>query len=222
MGTFSTSMGKLQRQLGEYTIFKYAPMFESDFIQVSQRGEVLDVHHCARMVTVGIVHTSPHLTLPDVMLLAQPAAVSDGYNRYGPATQETGNKPTQVLELTRLLPLKFVKICIHNSMKQLLHLKLATGHSFYLQLCSRSDTRDLFFHWENLIYILRPPVDACSGAWAIPVGDTLDITGFGEEDKSPEVSLCRVSRRWSQGGLEEQQMSCRAFGTEAHLKMHSI
>lgn len=72
MGMFNTSMGKLQQQLykGEYTIFKYAPMFESDFIQVGKKGEVTDGHNRARMVTVGIVHTSPHLTLPDVMLLA--------------------------------------------------------------------------------------------------------------------------------------------------------
>lgn len=116
MSKFNTSMGKLQRHLykGEYPIFHYAPVFESDFIQVSRKGEVIDVHNWARMVTVGIVRTSPRLTLPDVMLLARPAAICDDYNRYGPATQERGKKPTQILELTRLLPLKFVKISIHT------------------------------------------------------------------------------------------------------------
>ena len=79
MGMFNTSMGKLQRQLykGEYPIFQYAPVFESDFIQVSRKGEVIDVHNRAQMVAVGIVRTSPHLTLPDVMLLAQPVAICD-------------------------------------------------------------------------------------------------------------------------------------------------
>lgn len=164
-------------------MFRYAPIFESDFIQVSQRGEMMDVHNHVRMVTVGVIHTSPHLTLPDVVLLARPAAISDGYNRYGPATQETGNKPTLILELTRLFLLKFVQISIHNSTKQQLHLKLASGCSLYFQLCPCSDTRDFFVHWENLIYILRPPVEAYSGARAIPAGDTLDITGFGEEEE---------------------------------------
>ncbi|XP_045727143.2 Golgi-associated RAB2 interactor protein 6 [Mirounga angustirostris] len=206
MGMFNTSMGKLQQQLykGEYTIFKYAPMFESDFIQVSKKGEVIDVHNRAQMVTVGIVRTSPHLTLPDVMLLARPAAICDDYNRYGPATQGKNYKSTQILELTRLFPLKFVTISIHNGKKQQLRLKLATGRSFYLQLCPPSNTKDLFVYWENLVYILRPPVEAYSGSQAIPVGDTLDISGFEEEDKSPAVSLHRDSKRWGQGAVGEQ------------------
>lgn len=37
-------------------------------------------------------------------------------------------------------------------------------------------------------------MEAYSGAWPIPVGDTLDITVFGEEDKSPEVSLCSLQK----------------------------
>lgn len=71
-------------------------------------------------------------------------------------------------------------------------------------LCPPSDTKDLFVHWENLVYILRPPVEAYSGSHAIPVGDSLDITGFEEEDKSPSVSLHRDSKRWGQGAMGEQ------------------
>ena len=65
-GLFNTTMGKLQRQLhkGEYDIFKYAPIFESDFIQITKRGEVIDVHNRVRMVTVGIASTSPLLPSP--------------------------------------------------------------------------------------------------------------------------------------------------------------
>lgn len=84
--------------------------------------------------------------------------------------------------------MNFVKISIHNSKKQQLHLKLTTGRSFYLQLCPPSDTRDLFIQWENLIYILRPPVEAYSSTQVIPARDTLDITGFEEETKGPVVS----------------------------------
>uniref|UniRef100_A0A2K5E2D5 Golgi associated RAB2 interactor family member 6 n=1 Tax=Aotus nancymaae TaxID=37293 RepID=A0A2K5E2D5_AOTNA len=185
MGMFNTSMGKLQWQLykGKYTIFRYAPMFERDFIQISKTGEVIDVHNRARMVTVAIVRTSPCLTLPDVMLLARPAVVCDNA-RCGLATQERGSPPAQLLELTRLLPLMFVKISIHNSIKKQLHLKLATGRSFYLQLCPPSDaSEDLFVHWENLVYILRPPVEAYSGTKAILVGNTSDSS------RSPMVSV---------------------------------
>ncbi|KAF5926548.1 hypothetical protein HPG69_001176 [Diceros bicornis minor] len=139
MGRLNTPMGKLQQQLAQGEVY-----YIQECTSVSKRGEAIDVHNSAQMVTAGIVHTSPQLTLPDIMLLAQSAALFDDCNRYSPAIQERGKKPTQILELTRLLPLKFVKIPTHNSKKQQLCLKLATGHSFYLQLCPPSDTRDLF------------------------------------------------------------------------------
>lgn len=220
MGMFNTPMGKLQRQLykGEYTPFKYAPMFESDFIQVNRRGTVIDVHHRATMVTVGIVRTSPNLVLPDVMLLAQPAATSDNYDRHGPHTQEKGKKPTQALELTRLIPLEFVKMTIHDKKTKLLRLKFATGRCFYLQLCPTSNARDLFAHWENLVHLLSPPVEAYSCTFALPAADELALTGFQEEDKSPEVGLCRVSKRWGWVLWENSARSCRVLSTEARLK----
>lgn len=179
-GMFSTPTGKLQQQLyqGEYAMFKHAQMFESDFIQVSRRGDVIDVHNSVQMVTVGMVRTSPHLVLPDVMLLA---------------SQKRGNPSTHNLELRRLLPLMLVKISIHNFQKQQLRLKLATGRSLYLQLCPCSDTRDLFAQWVDLIYMLNPPVEVYSGTQAIPADDMLDMPVF-EEENSPEVSLCSLEK----------------------------
>ncbi|XP_025256897.1 protein FAM71C [Theropithecus gelada] len=215
MGMFNTSMGKLQRQLykGEYTIFRYAPMFESDFIQISKRGEVMDVHNRARMVTVGIVRTSPCLTLPDVMLLARPAAVCDNA-RCGPATQKTDTPPAEILELTRLLPLMFVKITIHNSIKKQLHLKLATGRSFYLQLCPPSDaSEDLFVHWENLVYILRPPVEAYSGTKAILAGSTSDSSVFEEVQRSPVGYAMKFCEEKEQFRISRLHMNAEMFGS---------
>ncbi|MEJ1283487.1 hypothetical protein NN561_014457 [Cricetulus griseus] len=196
MGVFNTSMGNLQRQLykgGEYDIFKYAPMFESDFIQISKKGEVIDVHNRVRMVTVCIASTSPVLPLPDVMLLARPAKVCEEHARRARFIKGRGRKPSKTLELTRLLPLKFVKISIHDREKQQLRLKLATGRTFYLQLCPSSDAReDLFCYWEKLVYLLRPPTDSCSSP-ILPTGDTStpeetksllgsDIHGEGDQD----------------------------------------
>ncbi|XP_008690667.1 protein FAM71B [Ursus maritimus] len=183
MGVFNTSMGDLQRQLykgGEYDIFKYAPMFESDFIQISKKGEVIDVHNRVRMVTVGIASTSPILPLPDVMLLARPTKICEEHARHARTTKGRGRKPTKTLELTRLLPLKFVKISIHDREKQQLRLKLATGRTFYLQLCPPSDAReDLFCYWEKLVYLLRPPVDSCSSTPTLQTGDAATL----EDDK---------------------------------------
>ena len=66
------------------------------------------------------------------MLLAQPAVSgAPGVARH------LGKRPgpTKTLELTRQLPLKFVKIAIHSQDTQQRHLKLDTVHSFHLQLC---------------------------------------------------------------------------------------
>ncbi|XP_021538220.1 protein FAM71A [Neomonachus schauinslandi] len=186
VGMFNTTMGKLQRQLhkGEYDIFKYAPIFESDFIQITKRGEVIDVHNRVRMVTVGIASTSPILPLPDVMLLARPATGCEEQAGRGRATKGKGRKASKTLELTRLLPLKFVRISIHDHEKQQLRLKFATGRSCYLQLSPPLDAReDLFAYWEKLIYLLRPPVDSHSSTYAIPAEDMLCMPVFEEEDR---------------------------------------
>uniref|UniRef100_A0A8C6W6G5 Golgi associated RAB2 interactor 3 n=2 Tax=Nannospalax galili TaxID=1026970 RepID=A0A8C6W6G5_NANGA len=176
MGVFNTSMGTLQRQLhkgGEYDIFKYAPMFESDFIQISKKGEVTDVHNRVRMVTVCIASTSPVLPLPDVLLLARPTKIGEDHARRAWLIKGRGLlKPSKTLELTRLLPLKFVKISVHDREKQQLRLKLATGRTFYLQLCPSSDAReDLFCYWEKLVYLLRPPMESCSSSPTLDTGD---------------------------------------------------
>uniref|UniRef100_A0ABI7WYR6 Golgi associated RAB2 interactor protein-like Rab2B-binding domain-containing protein n=1 Tax=Felis catus TaxID=9685 RepID=A0ABI7WYR6_FELCA len=214
MGVFNTSMGELQRQLykgGEYDIFKYAPMFESDFIQISKKGEVIDVHNRVRMVTVGIASTSPILPLPDVMLLARPTKVCEEHARHARTTKGRGGKPMKTLELTRLLPLKFVKISIHDREKQQLRLKLATGRTFYLQLCPSSDAReDLFCYWEKLVYLLRPPVDSCSSTPTLRTGDeatleddkslvTPELHGEGDQDEFRLHKPHEVSRATSSG-----------------------
>ncbi|XP_006864019.1 PREDICTED: protein FAM71B [Chrysochloris asiatica] len=230
MGVFNTSMGDLQRQLykgGEYDIFKYAPMFESDFIQISKKGEVIDVHNRVRMVTVGIASTSPILPLPDVMLLARPVKAYQEPDGYGQPIKGKGRKASKTLELTRLLPLKFVKISIHDREKQQLRLKLATGRTFYLQLCPSSDAReDLFCYWEKLVYLLRPPVESYTSTPTLQTGDlmttslcltednksitTTELCGEGDHDEVRMHKLREVSEATSSayaGGEGIQQAS---------------
>jgi hypothetical protein len=204
-GVFNTSMGDLQRQLykgGEYDIFKYAPMFESDFIQISKKGAVIDVHNRVRMVTVCIASTSPILPLPDVMLLARPAKICEEHARRGRLIKGRGCRAGKALELTRLLPLKFVKISIHDREKQQLRLKLATGRTFYLQLCPSSDAReDLFSYWEKLVYLLRPPSENSSSVPTLQTGGATT-----PKDKSSVVRLQTLRKqegpqRWSYSGF---------------------
>ncbi|XP_054420314.1 Golgi-associated RAB2 interactor protein 6-like [Pteronotus mesoamericanus] len=199
-------MGKLQRQLwkGEFAMFKCIPIFESDFIQINETGELIDVFNSAQMVTVGIAYTCSDTIIPDIMLLARPAvtcAVNAKQDRHSPGK---GLKSVKSLELTRLLPLKFVMLSIHNHEKQQLHLKLATGRSFYLQLCPPSNINvDLFAHWEDLVFFLRPPMEAYSSTHAIPAYEMSDIPVLEVEDMmNPEVSFCRNSPKNSPRGSQ--------------------
>ncbi|XP_004626988.1 protein FAM71A [Octodon degus] len=207
-GMFSTTMGKLQRHLhkGEYDMFKYAPIFESDFIQITKRGEVIDVHNRVRMVTVGIACTSPILLIPDVMLLARPATNCEEFEGFSQATKGKSRKGPKPLELTRLLPLKFVRISVHDRQKQQLRLKFATGRSCYLQLCPPLDAReDLFTYWEKLIYLLRPPVDSNSSTYATPAEDMLCMPALADEDRTS------LAAQDSQGKGDQDQVSIRSL-----------
>ncbi|XP_008823052.1 protein FAM71A [Nannospalax galili] len=208
VGMFNTAMGRLQRQLykGEYDIFKYAPIFESDFIQITKRGEVIDVHNRVRMVTLGIACTSPVLPLPDVMLLARPVPGCENIAGCGQATKGRNRKAAKTLELTRLLPLKFMRISVHNCEKQQLRLKFATGRSCYLQLCPPQEAQDnLFTYWEKLIYLLRPPVDSNSSTYAIPAEDMMYMPMLDEETKT---SLAAAD---AQGKGDPDQVSIRSL-----------
>ncbi|KAI5939589.1 Protein FAM71B [Manis javanica] len=144
---FNTAMGQLQRQLcqGEFDMFKSVPVFESDFMQVTKRGMLIDVPNCAMITTVGIVNTNPFNPIPDIMLLAQPVRHCEWHVGCGQGTQGKEQRDTKTLEVTRLLPLKFVKISIHNREKQQLRVKLATGCSYYLQLCAPPDKQEQLF-----------------------------------------------------------------------------
>ncbi|XP_037352358.1 Golgi-associated RAB2 interactor protein 4 [Talpa occidentalis] len=205
-GMFNTAMGKLQRQLhkGEYDIFRHAPIFESDFIQITKRGEVIDVHNRVRMVTVAVASTSPMLPMPDVMLLARPATGLEDHAGRAQARGK-GRKGAKALELTRLLPLKFVRLSIHDREKQQLRLKFATGRSCYLQLCPALDTRDnLFAYWEKLTYLLRPPMDSHSSTYALPAGDMVCMPVFEEEE-------LRVGEADCPGRGDQDQVSIRSL-----------
>nr|XP_060614555.1 Golgi-associated RAB2 interactor protein 6-like [Anolis sagrei ordinatus] len=176
-GLFDTAMGPLQRQLraGEYNIFKWASMFEADFVQVSKQGGALDVHNQVQLVRAAIVATSPSLQVPNVLLLARPLtpATDPRAPHKLPGNNNAGSNLVTRFELTRmmtlwlwfprLLPLCFVKISIHDLERQQLRFKLATGRTFYLQLLpppseGAAPSAD-FQAWVKVVHLLRPPAD---------------------------------------------------------------
>ncbi|KAG8146576.1 hypothetical protein E2320_013718, partial [Naja naja] len=140
-------MGPLQHQLrlGEYNLLKLPG--RSRVFQVSKQGGILDVHNQVQQVRVAIAATSPGLPVPDVLLLARPVLLPQQLppnlqHRYRPRARN------RKFELTRLLPLCFVKITIHDQEKKQLRFKMVTGRTFYLQLCPPADNqKDNFDLW---------------------------------------------------------------------------
>ncbi|XP_060112100.1 Golgi-associated RAB2B interactor protein 3-like [Heteronotia binoei] len=156
-------MGPLQRQLrkGEYGFFKYSPMFESDFVQISKHGGPVEITNEEQIVTVGMSFTSPVLLMPDVLLVARPVYLPAD----PPPLRGTRVSPQRKVkyELSRLFPLRLVKISIHDAERQQLKFRLASGRTFYLQLCPESYRREyLFDSWTRIIQLLWPPSDIMS------------------------------------------------------------
>nr|XP_045366698.1 protein FAM71E1 isoform X2 [Camelus bactrianus] len=126
--------GRLQLHLlsGEFDQLRDFPIFESNFMQVTRLGEVVN------KVTMGVAASSPALELPDLLLLAGPA-------------KENGR-----LQLFGLFPLQFVQLFVHDESRWQLKVKFRTGRAFYLQLRAPPETRDREFgQWVRLLYRLR-------------------------------------------------------------------
>uniref|UniRef100_A0A8C6Y8W7 Golgi associated RAB2 interactor 5A n=1 Tax=Naja naja TaxID=35670 RepID=A0A8C6Y8W7_NAJNA len=129
-GYLGFEMGDLRRCLdsGEYGALKDCHLYESNFLQVTKAGDI------ATRVTMGIAASSAHLEMPDLMLLARPV----------PCLTE------------RLLPLKFVRLYIHDESRFQLKVRLANGRTFYLQLLTHPlRQNEVFGHWVRLLYRLR-------------------------------------------------------------------
>ncbi|XP_034992395.1 Golgi-associated RAB2 interactor protein 5A [Zootoca vivipara] len=145
-------MGDLQRCLatGEYGLLKDCPLFESNFMQVTKTGDI------ANRVTVGIAATSPSLELPDLMLLARPGSCITGQYPCECPNPEASPGPDDELQLFGLLPLKFVRIYIHDEARYQLKIRLANGRTFYLQLLAHPLKQEhVFGQWVRLLYRLR-------------------------------------------------------------------
>ncbi|XP_026566441.1 protein FAM71E1 [Pseudonaja textilis] len=143
-------MGDLRRCLdsGEYGALKDCFLYESNFLQVTKAGDV------ATRVTMGIAASSIHLEMPDLMLLARPVPCLT--ERCECQCPEPLPFPDEELQLFALLPLKFVRLYIHDESRFQFKVRLANGRTFYLQLLAHPLRQDeVFGHWIRLLYRLR-------------------------------------------------------------------
>ncbi|XP_010008778.1 PREDICTED: protein FAM71D-like, partial [Nestor notabilis] len=155
-------MGDLQKLLsqGEYAPFISAPILESKFVQVNQRGEPISVHNRPSCVTIGICPADPTLLVPEAMLVACEVSLFPHESMKNFWKLSEMPSPMEQLALTRLFPLKFVELSVHSTVNHHLMLKLVNGRSYYLELCAPPDQQQHLFHmWLQLISLLKPPED---------------------------------------------------------------
>uniref|UniRef100_A0A8C8RJ69 Golgi associated RAB2 interactor protein-like Rab2B-binding domain-containing protein n=1 Tax=Pelusios castaneus TaxID=367368 RepID=A0A8C8RJ69_9SAUR len=184
----------LQRYLGEgeYPLFQSVAMFESNFIQVNEGGKNVDIHNHLTEATIGIVSTNNKLPLPNIMLIARPGPTPQAQVSSGSRAEQLGRSPLPLMEL---LPLKFVRISVHDPDRQRIKLKLVNGCSYYLQLyASPEEQEPLFERWLSLIYLLHhPPAYYLHSNSCVP-RDNLRVQILASEEEE-EVA---VSPHWAQ------------------------
>ncbi|XP_039384416.1 protein FAM71C-like [Mauremys reevesii] len=172
----------LQRYLreGEYPPFRSVAMFESNFIQITRRGKNVDIHNHPTEATIGIISTDNKLPLPNIMLIARPVPMQNGQVPSGCRTEQ--------LVLTRLLPLKFVRISVHDPDRQRIKLKLINGRSYYLQLYASPGEQELLFdRWLSLIYLLHHPPDWYLRPSSCMPRDNLSVQILASEEEEEVV-----------------------------------
>ncbi|NWW83692.1 FA71D protein, partial [Rhynochetos jubatus] len=167
-------MGDLQRLLrqGEYDPFTSAPIFESKFVEVIQRGEPISLHNRPSCVTIGICAANPSSPIPNAMLVAHevPVSIQESMTNF----QNLSEQPSHMeqLTLTRFFPLKFVELSVHNTDKYQLVLKLVNGRSYYLELFSPANQKQHLFHlWLQLISLLKPPENISNTQVSVKIKD---------------------------------------------------
>ncbi|XP_005991041.2 golgin subfamily A member 6-like protein 22 [Latimeria chalumnae] len=225
--------GELQKHLfnGEYDPFRQTPIFESDFIQVSKKGQLIDIHNHLNVVTLGILATCPTMSLPNIMLLAKPLFQSKYQEPFsvpchvhcphypscgGSSTLATDSEdellnwagipnimkcPTPVfihrrqVELSRLFPLKFVKLSVKDREKCQIKMRLANGRTFYLQLYASPEIeKEMFEKWERLISMLRPSSEdtVTMRRASVATSTVLQVVQTAPAEKAPPPAACEV------------------------------
>ncbi|XP_067915484.1 Golgi-associated RAB2 interactor protein 1A-like [Heterodontus francisci] len=141
LGVEGGSLHKLLRSR-EYNLFAQSAVFESDFIQVTRRGNLVDIHNIPTLLTLGITASVPFLPLPNILIIA---------------SRDTESKGTEgeegYMKITRMLPMKLVRLSVHEKVSRCLKLVLANRSTFYLQLQDKHPNH-VFKLWEELIHII--------------------------------------------------------------------
>ncbi|XP_067861339.1 Golgi-associated RAB2 interactor protein 1A-like [Heptranchias perlo] len=198
LGVEGGSLHKLLRSR-EYNLFAQSAVFESDFIQVTRRGNRVDIHNIPTLLTLGITASVPFLPLPNILIIA---------------SRDTESKGTEgeegYMKITRMLPMKLVRLSVHEKVSRCLKLVLANRSTFYLQLQDKHPNH-VFKLWEELIHIIYAG---------------LSITFKDSNINLPKASLCD-SRSSSSSVISsekftyETQKPCRNIPIRSNVTANS-
>ncbi|XP_043939306.1 protein FAM71B-like [Protopterus annectens] len=164
--------------------FQNCTIFESNFEQVTKKGYVAHALRKVTKVTLGILASNPNVTLPEFLIMAQP--ISENKNK-NIQPENTTKKiatpiPKEKLELTRLLPLRLIKLSVLSRKNYCLRLRIAFGGRFYLKLSIPDvDKNKVFAMWVKLIKELRH-FDLAN--WTVSDSDTSSDDSIVSQDKT--------------------------------------
>ncbi|XP_062990335.1 Golgi-associated RAB2 interactor protein 1B [Elgaria multicarinata webbii] len=130
----------------DYNLFPDSAVFESNFIQVTKKGKWVDITNTPTIVIMGVTSSDPCLPLPNVLLMArQRMPVMRG-------NSEAPRRP--VIDLTRLLPLRYVRLSVHDPVQRILRVQTVSRKVYYLQL-HHEYPYGVFALWSRLAEILQ-------------------------------------------------------------------
>ncbi|GCC19731.1 hypothetical protein chiPu_0018495 [Chiloscyllium punctatum] len=159
--------GHLQKYLynGEYLLFKKAPVFESDFIQLpdvmllarpSEQPATQELSSQDSYLSSDPLFGKSSVVLPWSSAPSPMNSWCSETAQSQPSPSDTDFTPEHRLELKGLLPLKLVKLSVFHKQKHRLKVTLASGRSFYLQLYVQPDCeQEVFQQWVKIVHLLQ-------------------------------------------------------------------
>ncbi|KAJ7329398.1 hypothetical protein JRQ81_015572 [Phrynocephalus forsythii] len=170
----------------DYNVFPNSAVFESNFIQVTKKGKPVDITNTPTVVIMGVTSSDPCLPLPNVLLMAK--------HRRNPSRGGSEARARPALELTRMLPLRYVRLSVHDVAQRILRVQTVTRKVYYLQL-RQEHPWAVFALWSRLASILQRGLSITTKDPAIRLRHSLVPTsssssGSGSTgSSSAEVSL---------------------------------
>ncbi|XP_077663567.1 Golgi-associated RAB2 interactor protein 1A [Eretmochelys imbricata] len=162
----------------DYNLFPKSAVFESNFIQVTKQGNWVDIHNAPTLVTLGVTSSDPCLPLPNVLLIARLAVLGET------PPGRAGQPQEPSMSLSRLLPLRYVRLSVQDSGRRLLRVQVVTGKVYYLRL-HQAHPDAVFTLWSRLADILQRGLSITTKDPSIHVPHSLVLSVGSSSTSSP-------------------------------------